>query len=159
MGVLVTGAGGMVGSHMVELLHQEGKDVIGTYYKPTTDLRELPSDIRMIECDVRYAPTVEKIIMEYQPEQIYHLAAQSYPTVSWDRPYETIETNINGTIAVYEAVKAVRSRSCTRWTKPHARPAQSQGAPPGDFGLKPAPSPGLHSEGRLKIVQRVCAAF
>ena len=78
MGVLVTGAGGMVGSHMVELLHQEGKDVIGTYYKPTTDLRELPSDIRMIECDVRYAPTVEKIIMEYQPEQIYHLAAQSY---------------------------------------------------------------------------------
>ena len=108
MGVLVTGAGGMVGSHMVELLHQEGKDVIGTYYKPTTDLRELPSDIRMIECDVRYAPTVEKIIMEYQPEQIYHLAAQSYPTVSWDRPYETIETNINGTIAVYEAVKTVR---------------------------------------------------
>lgn len=107
----MTGAGGMVGSHMVELLHQEGKDVIGTYYKPTTDLRELPYDIRMVECDVRYAPTVEKIIMENQPDQIYHLAAQSYPTVSWDRPYETIETNINGTIAVYEAVKSVRRLS------------------------------------------------
>lgn len=108
MNIMVTGAGGMVGSHMVELLHERGENVIGTYYKPTTDIKELPTEIKMIECDVRYAPSVEKIIMEYMPEQIYHLAAQSYPTVSWDRPYETIETNVNGTIAVYEAIKKVR---------------------------------------------------
>lgn len=108
MNILVTGAGGMVGSHMVELLHARGENVIGTYYKPTTNIKELSPEIKMIECDVRYASSVEKIIMEYQPEQIFHLAAQSYPTVSWERPYETIETNINGTIAVYEAVKAVR---------------------------------------------------
>lgn len=108
MNILVTGAGGMVGSHMVERLHAQGENVIGTYYKPTTDIKELPKDIKMIECDVRYAPSVEKIIMEYQPDEIYHLAAQSYPTVSWDRPYETMETNINGTVAVYEAIKKVR---------------------------------------------------
>lgn len=108
MNILVTGAGGMVGSHMVELLHARGENVIGTYYKPTTDIKELSPEIKMIECDVRYPSSVEKVIMEYQPEQIYHLAAQSYPTVSWDRPYETIETNINGTIAVYEAIKEVR---------------------------------------------------
>lgn len=108
MNIIVTGAGGMVGSHMIELLHAKGENVIGTYYKPTIDISELPKEIKMVECDVRYAPSVEKIIMEYMPEQIYHLAAQSYPTVSWDRPYETIETNINGTIAVYEAIKMVR---------------------------------------------------
>lgn len=108
MNRMVTGAGGMVGSHMVELLHAQGDNVIGTYYKPTVDIGELSKDIRMLECDVRYAPSVEKIIMEYMPEEIYHLAAQSYPTVSWDRPYETIETNINGTVAVFEAVKRVR---------------------------------------------------
>ena len=108
MNILVTGAGGMVGSHMVELLHARGENVIGTYYKPTTDIKEISPAIKMIECDVRYPSSVEKIITEYQPEQIYHLAAQSYPTVSWDRPYETIETNINGTIAVYEAIKKVR---------------------------------------------------
>ena len=109
MKVMVTGAGGMVGSHMVELLHSQGQDVVGTYYKPTTDITELDSAIRMIECDVRYAPSVEKIIVEHRPEQIYHLAAQSYPTVSWDRPYETIDTNANGTIAIFEAVKKVRT--------------------------------------------------
>lgn len=109
MNILVTGAGGMVGSHMVELLHAKGENVIGTYYKPTTDISELPKEINMIECDVRYAPSVEKIVLEYEPEQIFHLAAQSYPTVSWERPYETIETNINGTIAIFESIKKVRN--------------------------------------------------
>lgn len=108
MKVLVTGAGGMVGSHMVEMLYDEGIDVVGTYYKPTTDISQISKEIKMIECDVRYAPSVENVIMEYKPDEIYHLAAQSYPTVSWDRPYETIETNINGTIAVFEAIKRVR---------------------------------------------------
>ena len=54
MKVLVTGAGGMVGSHMVELLHDQGHDVLGTYYKPTTDIMEIDPSIRMEECDVRY---------------------------------------------------------------------------------------------------------
>ncbi len=108
MNIMVTGAGGMVGSHMVELLHSQSKNVIGTYYKPTTDITELPPAIKMIECDVRYPENIERIIFEYMPEQIYHLAAQSYPTVSWNKPYETIESNINGTIAVYETIKKVR---------------------------------------------------
>lgn len=108
MKVLVTGAGGMVGSHMVEIMHEEGIDVIGTYYKPTTDITELNPAIKMIECDVRYASSVEKVISEYMPDEIYHLAAQSYPTVSWDRPYETIDTNVNGTVAVFESVKKIR---------------------------------------------------
>ena len=82
MKVLVTGAGGMVGSHMVELLHDQGHEVLGTYYKPTTDITELDPDIHMEECDVRYYQAVQRVISEFQPDQIYHLAAQSYPTVS-----------------------------------------------------------------------------
>lgn len=108
MKILVTGAGGMVGSHMVELLYKKGHKVLGTYYKPTTDLREINAEIEMIECDVRYYQAVERIITRFQPDQIYHLAAQSYPTVSWEHPQATIETNIGGTINVFEAVKKVR---------------------------------------------------
>lgn len=106
--VMVTGAGGMVGSHMVELLYKQGYDVLGTYYKPTTDITELDQNIKMVECDVRYYQSVLRMISAFQPDQIYHLAAQSYPTVSWDQPQATIETNITGTINVYEAIKAVR---------------------------------------------------
>ena len=105
---LVTGAGGMVGSHMVEIIYNKGESVVGTYYKPTVDMKELNKEIRMVECDVRYPDSVERIIMGYQPDRIYHLAAQSYPVVSWERPYETIDININGTIAVYESIKRVR---------------------------------------------------
>ena len=111
MKVLVTGAGGMVGSHMVELLHDQGHDVLGTYYKPTTDIMEIDPSIRMEECDVRYYQAVQRVISKFQPDQIYHLAAQSYPTVSWTHPQATMETNINGTINVYEAVKFVRQTS------------------------------------------------
>lgn len=108
MKVLVTGAGGMVGSHMVELLYSRGDDVVGTYYKPTTDITELDPAIKMIECDVRYYQSVLRVISDFMPEQIYHLAAQSYPTVSWSHPQATTDTNINGTINVYEAIKEVR---------------------------------------------------
>lgn len=108
MKVLVTGAGGMVGSHMVELLYSHGDDVLGTYYKPTTDIANIDQNIKMIECDIRYYQSVLRIISEFQPDQIYHLAAQSYPTVSWSHPQETIDTNVNGTINVFEAIKEVR---------------------------------------------------
>ena len=109
MKVLVTGAGGMVGSHMVELLHNRGDEVLGTYYKPTTDIKELSPEIKMVECDVRYYQSVERIITSFLPEQIYHLAAQSYPTISWDHPQATIDTNVNGTVNIYEAIKSARN--------------------------------------------------
>lgn len=64
----------------------------------------------MVECDIRYAQRVEQIIVDFMPDQIYHLAAQSYPTVSWIRPEETLDINIKGTIAVYEAIKAARKQ-------------------------------------------------
>ncbi len=108
MRILVTGAGGMVGSHMVELLQNRGDEVLGTYYKPTVDINEIPKEISVVECDVRYYQGVEKIISEFMPEQIYHLAAQSYPTVSWEHPEATIDTNITGTINVFEAVKKIK---------------------------------------------------
>lgn len=106
--IVVTGAGGMVGSHLVEMLSGQGQFVIGTYYKPTTDISEIDCSVKMIECDIRYPENIRRILQKYKPEKIFHLAAQSYPTVSWEKPYETMDTNINGTIAVFEAIKAIR---------------------------------------------------
>lgn len=108
MKTYITGAGGMVGSHMIELLFEAGDDILGSYYKPTTDITELDSKIKLVECDVRYYQSVLNIIQNFQPDRIFHLAAQSYPTVSWSHPQATIDTNVNGTINIFEAVKAVR---------------------------------------------------
>ena len=108
MKIWVTGAGGMVGSHMVEILYAQGHEVLGSYYKPTTDITEIDSSIRMVECDVRYYQGVLRIMEEFQPDKIFHLAAQSYPTVSWTHPQITMDTNVVGTVNIFEAVKSVR---------------------------------------------------
>ena len=108
MNVLVTGAGGMVGSHMVELLYEQGHNVIGIWHKNKKNIEQITLPIRFVQCDLRYGYGIEELIMDNLPEQIYHLAAQSYPTVSWVSPAETIDVNINGTVAVYEAIKKAR---------------------------------------------------
>lgn len=108
MKVLVTGAGGMVGSHMVEQLYLRGDDVIGVYHKNKKNVEQITLPIRFVQCDVRYGQGIDELIMDELPEQIFHLAAQSYPTVSWVEPAETMDVNVNGTIAVFEAIKKAR---------------------------------------------------
>lgn len=108
MNVLVTGAGGMVGSHMVELLYDRGENVIGVWHKNKKNIEQITKPIRFVQCDLRYGQGIDELIMDNLPEQIYHLAAQSYPTVSWVSPSETFDVNINGTVAVFEAIKKAR---------------------------------------------------
>lgn len=109
MRAMVTGVGGMVGSHLAERLADDGYEVLGTYYKPTVDLKEIDyRGMRLEECDVRYSQHVARLVEGFRPEVIYHLAAQSYPAVSWARPQETMDTNVGGTVSVFEAVKRLR---------------------------------------------------
>lgn len=108
MKVLVTGAGGMVGSHMVEYLYNRGDKVIGIWHKNKKNIEKIALPIKFIQCDLRYAQGIDEIIMDFLPDQIFHLAAQSYPTVSWVSPTETIDVNINSTINIFEAIKKTR---------------------------------------------------
>lgn len=108
MNVLVTGAGGMVGSHLVETLYDRGDNVIGIWHKNKKNIEQVSRPVKFIQCDLRYGQEIDQIIMDNLPDQIYHLAAQSYPTVSWVSPSETIDVNINGTIAIFEAIKKAR---------------------------------------------------
>lgn len=108
MNVLVTGAGGMVGSHMVEFLYNRGDDIVGIWHKNKKNVEQIILPIHFVQCDLRYGYGIDELVMDRLPEQIFHLAAQSYPTVSWVSPAETIDVNINGTVAVFEAVKKAR---------------------------------------------------
>ena len=109
--VCITGIGGMVGSHLSDFLvkHLRNVSVVGSYYKPTTNLNEISHLVNLIECDVRYFQSVLSIIERFKPKKIFHLAAQSFPPVSWVRPQETSDINVTGTINVFEAIKHVRS--------------------------------------------------
>jgi GDP-4-dehydro-6-deoxy-D-mannose reductase len=106
--ILITGCCGMMGSHMVDYYHAKGETIYGTFYKPTTDLSEFAHKAVLQECDVRYFQPLYNILNKVRPGVIYHLAAQSYPTVSLLRPQETFEINVTGTINVFESVKEIR---------------------------------------------------
>lgn len=107
--ILVTGGCGMVGSHIVDRYYEQGSQIHATYYThPTIDLEEVKHKANYFPLDVRQKDKVYEAISSIKPEVIYHLAAQSYPTVSWEKPDETIDININGTVNVFEAIKAVK---------------------------------------------------
>lgn len=103
--VWVTGYGGFMGVHLVEMLEAKGEEVLATYFRPTTDLRISNPRGRAVECDIRDRALVNTLLKEFQPDKIFHLAAQSYPTVSWEDPWYTMETNVIGTINIFEAVR------------------------------------------------------
>lgn len=102
--VWITGTAGMMGSHLMEMQTVAGCEVMGTYYKPTIDFDEI-AGWPIEEVDVNDWCSVYDSLRRFRPDVIFHLAAQSYPTVSWNRPVETISTNIIGTVNVFEAVR------------------------------------------------------
>lgn len=110
--IFITGTAGMVGSHLVDHYKQNlpKENIIGTWHKPTIDVDDITDSCNARKLDVTNSMKVFEFINKFHPSKIFHLAAQSYPTVSWQKPVETIDTNINGTINVFEAVKKIRER-------------------------------------------------
>ena len=99
---LITGAGGMMGSHLYEALKDLNCDVLPTFFKSTLDPRDtITQEMEML--DVLDYQRVKKVLGKVKPDVIYHLAAQSRPDVSFKDPAHTIETNVIGTTNLLQA--------------------------------------------------------
>lgn len=70
--------------------------------RPVAHLR---NRLTVHEGDIEDPFAIAHAIEQSQPDRIYHLAAQSYPSASWDAPIATMRTNVEGTINVLEAVR------------------------------------------------------
>lgn len=109
MNTLVTGAEGMIGSHMIDYYYNNNISAIGTYNNSFTNINEIIAKAEFAQCDIRYLKDVFDIILKYKPKKIFHLAAQSIPTISWKKPQETMDINVNGTINLFETIKIIKS--------------------------------------------------
>jgi GDP-4-dehydro-6-deoxy-D-mannose reductase len=103
---LITGADGFIGSYMVKFLQAKGWNVVGSYLSQRA-FPNLPN-VRFTQCDLRNGQRVTQVINEAQPTHIFHFGAQSLPALSWSDPVETFESNIMGSMYLFEAVRHLK---------------------------------------------------
>lgn len=113
--VLVTGHTGFKGSWLSIWLHELGAEVVGIGLDPYSEKdnfvlsgvgNKIKADIR---ADIRDEKMMKAVFSEYQPEIVFHLAAQPLVRLSYDIPVATYETNVMGTIHVMEAIRVTNS--------------------------------------------------
>src|SRR3984893_4436700 len=105
---LVTGAEGFIGSHMVKFLHAKGWRVIGSYLQEDTAFFPRLPNLSFTPCDLRNGQRVTQVLTKYQPTHIFHFGAQSLPTLSWADPVGTFESNVMGSLYLFEAVRHLK---------------------------------------------------
>jgi len=108
MKILITGITGFAGSHLAEyLLNKKDIEIFGVerWRCKTENIDHIKDKIKVYECDVRDASSVQRLIDQIRPEKIFHLAAQSFVPTSWHAPSETLSTNILGELNIFEAVR------------------------------------------------------
>ncbi|RHG32318.1 CDP-glucose 4,6-dehydratase [Fusobacterium varium] len=108
--VLITGHTGFKGSWLSIWLKELGAEVIGYSLEPYTEkdnfvLSHLSEKIVDIRGDIRDRKHLRKVFDKYQPEIVFHLAAQPLVRLSYDIPVETYETNLMGTINILEEIR------------------------------------------------------
>ena len=110
--VLITGHTGFKGSWLAFWLTQMGADVLGYALKPDTRPNHysmLDLSIESVIGNIRDIANLTRVFDRFQPEIIFHLAAQALVRRSYDDPAETFETNVMGTVNIFEACRRTSS--------------------------------------------------
>lgn len=100
---LLIGAGGFVGSYLIECLCEEfGMEVYATKLKETEFSH---ASAKVYDLDIMVKEDIVELLYDVRPDYIFHLAAQSSVSVAWKNPMLTIDVNIKGSVNVMEAVR------------------------------------------------------
>jgi UDP-glucose 4-epimerase len=109
--VLVTGASGFVGSHLTRLLVAEGADVHGLTSSVSSvypdRLRDLRDRIVLHEASLADRSAMQRLARDVRPHVVFHLGAYTHVGKSWSRVDECIQTNVQGTVNLLEALADV----------------------------------------------------
>lgn len=105
--VFISGIAGFAGSHLAELLLRENYEVYGLirYRSKLDNIQHIIPQLKLVYGDLRDSHSIEQLMQDITPDYVFHLAAQSYVPMSWKAPVDTMETNVVGTINLFEAVR------------------------------------------------------
>lgn len=112
--VLVTGHTGFKGAYLCQILLGIGAKVVGYSLKAPTepsafDILKLKDKMDSVEGDIRDLQKLQSVFEKYQPEIVFHLAAQPIVRESYVNPIYTYETNVLGTVNICECVRQTSS--------------------------------------------------
>lgn len=110
--VLITGHTGFKGSWLAFWLTQMGANVLGFALEPATTPNHfslLGLDMESEIGDIRDLDQLTRTVKRFKPDIVFHLAAQPLVRLSYQEPVETFQTNIMGTVHVFEACRQTPS--------------------------------------------------
>lgn len=113
MKCLITGAAGFVGFYLLKELRESYTDFlgIGVHSGPNpADDPDLPRSYRSVICDIRDPEQTRKLIADFSPDTVFHLAAQPFVPRAVEDPGETLEINVHGTLNVLESLRSLKKR-------------------------------------------------
>ncbi len=102
--VLVTGAAGFVGSHLLELLAQDATEVVA-WQRPGTEPLVAGHGVRWVTVEMLDRGAVQAALRSIQPEMIYHLAGLPHVGDSWGKTRDTFEGNVLASHHLFDALR------------------------------------------------------
>jgi GDP-4-dehydro-6-deoxy-D-mannose reductase len=106
MRILVTGAAGFVGGHLLDHLLGGGAAVTG-WYRPGSDITNLRGGVEWAAVELLDRDAVGRAVADCRPEAVYHLAGFAHVAQSWQHTLETYQNNVLATHHLLSAVQVV----------------------------------------------------
>jgi GDPmannose 4,6-dehydratase len=109
----ITGIAGQDGSYLAEYLLSLGYEVHGMVRRQSTSenqssrLKKIRNEVKTYYGDLLDQTSIERLLTEIKPDEIYNIAAQSHVRVSFDIPQFTIQTNSVGVVNILEAYRRI----------------------------------------------------
>jgi GDPmannose 4,6-dehydratase len=113
-GALITGVTGQDGSYLAEFLLDKGYRVVGMVRRTSTinfdRIRHIQNDIEIAQGDLLDQMSLVDLLNEFQPDEVYNLAAQSFVPISWKQPVLTGEFTALGVTRMLDAIRTVNPK-------------------------------------------------
>lgn len=106
---LITGITGQDGSYLAELLLEKGYEVVGLVRRLSLEnygrIAHILDSIKLLPADLHDQSSLDRIMGDVNPDEVYNLAAQSFVPTSWSQPVLTAEVDAVGVVRVLEAIR------------------------------------------------------
>ena len=112
---LITGITGQDGSYLSELLLAKGYEVHGIVRRVALEdpahrlsrIHQIRTQLKLHAASLESYASIHRVVHEVQPDECYHLAAQSFVSYTFDDEFSTLNANINGTHFLLAALKTL----------------------------------------------------